>query len=664
MRLFIGPLVLVVVGTLAGCYVVVPDERATQGTGTPRPAPRPARELPPPPPPAPDPLPPALPPAAPPPSFVPEADLLRGGISIELTPAKRAFLPGENIPLRVALVNNNAEPAVLYEIRKAFMQFKATDAEGNTRPCKLQGRAPGRIRQDRFYSVAARSRTDKSVWLDGFCGDLGPGTWRIELEYQIPWAYNGHSFHIDAVTGAWHAMTTVEMVQPRPKANLTLHVTRPRASRTGQPLPIEVRLRNHGPESAFVLDPNRQGLVIEATNARGQALDCTTRTRRGRITRRDWVRLDRGRDIVVALDLDRRCTIPEAGRYKVTASFSVVEGDARVLGRRDAGRAWVGTVYSQTLPFHREAVVPRANITLSATAPGGTLFLGQSALVTVRANNLGPDTIALAAPNFVFVGVSYRDERGRPVSLKRAPLPQVDRADLISREVRPGSSIASHLDLGPDLERLGPGRWQAVLTYEVPAEPDTRVHGRWSELPRWAGRVTAAPVRLTVGRARPAITDHPHRPPPPPPPPSHVSEQPPFVWLTAPRQFFLGDTMDFQLHVAPSGRDDLVVTRPKPWMVKLTVKDRFGRTLRCSTPRAVRLPPRRTDFVTLRGKQDIQLPVSMLNRCGIRAPGHFYVTAQLRIPRTHDGGTLGFAGWSGTVVTRVLKMRVEPRRHH
>ncbi|RMG17087.1 MAG: hypothetical protein D6729_09740 [Deltaproteobacteria bacterium] len=582
---------------------------------------------------------------------MPDVDRLRAGMRLELKPAKAVFLPEEHVPIRVVLVNGNREAVTVYELRKAFMHFSLTDTAGRTRRCPPQGR-PGRLRPDRFYGLPVAGRLDKSVYLDGFCGRLEPGRYRVRLEYRIPYTHDGSAFGMYAITGTFVAETEIEVVSPRPDANLALHLARPKYTRADAPLPLDLTLTNYGPEPAYVLKLQAGAVHFEVRDARGRAVRCIEAARRG-FGRADFVFLPAGQSRTESLDLARYCDIGAPGRYTVLARYEVPEVAVRTLRPVDRRRAFTGTVESNRLPFVREAPQARAEVRLEARPVRQPFTAGRPMVVTVTARNLGPDTVALAPPSIAWVDLEFLDESGRPLACRPGHFDRRLSPAAVAQVRRPGQGLTANIDLSLICPELSAGRWRVTFVYRLPRTSD-RVPGPWGrDFPIWSGEArTTLPITVARGHAPPPL----RRPPPP------VAL--PAATLMHKGRFEVGGPIEVTLRVGVYGRTGrLQMPRPEPWMIRWTVTDRYGRRVPCRVRPAPRRLPSPADFVTLEGSQTITVSDDLGALCRLDRKGTYFVSAELRVPPTWNGRRYGLDAWTGAVATPPVRIKVKEAKH-
>lgn len=561
-------------------------------------------------------------------------------VSLDVVPAKKSFVPGEHVPVRVVLMNRNPQRIRVYELRKAFMHFTVVGPGGRI-ACRAQQDLPRRVRPDRFLTLASGDRLDKSVYLDGLCGELPPGPWRVELDYEIPADFDGDAWRLGALTGRFHAETTLEVEALGPRANVAVHLARPRRTRVDEPLEVEVRIRNFGPDAAYVLRPLASTLDFRVTRG-GQPVSCPPPLA-APPRRSDVVFLSAGRDLVETVDLAKRCRLDRAGDYVVDAEYTVGETAARLIPRRGRDKLWTGRVATNALPFSREAAAPRATLALDANPPFGPVPAGAALLVNARLLNLGPDSAVVADPAG-WLDVQVWEAGGRSVPCRPRQGPRRPDADM--RRVRPGASLVAAVDLTDRCGPLRPGRYDVVLRYAVPGiSRVVRVGARRS--PLWSGEVRSETVSVTVAGMAP----------PPAPPPAAAA---PSLTLSGSRKVRMGEPIPVTLTLtAPRG--GLRVARLAPWMVRLSARDKKGRALRCREPMVPRRMPRRADFVNLREGETVSVTVNLDGVCDTPHKGRWEVEGAIRIPDSWAGRGRREA-WTGQVSAEPVRVRVRKRR--
>ncbi len=583
----------------------------------------------------------------------------QGRIDISMEPAKPSFLPGESIPVRVVARNTGNATATFYEMRRAFMSFAVVDERGRARTCRREDADhPRQVDAGRFFLLAPGTQLDHSVHLDRFCGELSPGKWTVRLAYHLPPAFDGSAFGLSATTGTFETATSIEIEAPAPQANLALHISRVRRTRADEPFEVTARLWNRGPDAAMVIPPGPGVMRFEVRDQRNKKVTC--RLPVGREPRRaSLVKLEPNQHLEATIDLAEHCRLVE-GRYELVAHYAIQDAHTRPLSLDHAVMVFVDPLTSNRLPFERDAARPRVEVRLDASLPRTVVTEDDPITVVLRAVNEGPDQAVLAVPGIHLVSAHVERERGGRA--RCSPHAGAARRE-VTRQVRPGAAAVGQIDLRALCDIDEPGRYEITLTYSVTES---------SREDTWTGTAVAQPVLLTVSeerRGRPVDRrpdPEPAPEPAPAPEPRPDRQRPardagPDLVLEGESSVREGHSIEMNLRFQ-AGRSALTVGRLAPWMVRWTVQDRYGRRLSCTAPAPPSGRPRQRDFVTLAPREAMALSLDVAEACGIESAGSYFITAQVRVPRSWDGSRLDMDAWTGTLVSEPVTVQVRESR--
>jgi len=592
-------------------------------------------------------------------------------MALSISTAKASFLPEEHIPLRISLQNGNSIPVAIYEMRKGFMEFTLTNLQsGVQKRCSEPVDLPRQIQRGRFYSLQPGASIDKSVYLEGFCKGIEAGNYLVDLSYRIPLNFDGYSFGYQAFVGELRAQTRFTVIEAKARANLALNLDRPRLSRSDQPLPLQITLRNYGPDAVLVQSPLPPTLDLRVSRDDGTLVSC--RAVMTRLVRQGAFRtLAAGQSVVEKVNLAELCDLTRAGEYTLEASFTQSPSSARGLNPAQKRQLFEGSLQANRLPFTRESAAPRVKVVLEARALASSYYQNTAVSILVRARNLGPDVGAFAPPVVGWLDAELFGPARRRYQC--TPPSRGGPSELLStaRAVKPSTSLDANIDLLTLCPSLSPGHYRVVLHYALPPT-DLTVNG-WGiqRLPVWSGEAKSQAVEfdvLPVPEVQPPQRPSPSpfgRPNYPPHAATPAQQLPPLVSLRAPaKNPRAGDPIELTLFVQAPTTAPYFIANPQPWMVTYTLRDQWGRSRNCRAAVSQSGLPNASAYSELSGGRTLPLRMDLAMACGLREAGTWVISAQLFIPTHFDGRQAGRGAFTGTVAAGSVTVRVKKAKDH